>query len=184
MTPEERECLATFCALLEKPAIGRLLARRADVDRFSIAACFAYFLRAKIPPREYTERKFAVCLYIDNLMQDDDCEANDPLRDEIESLCAHYKIFEQPKGLRREVFQLMELMHWRAMVSCRTANAICSYARDNRFFRRERPQGLPARKRATDVLDVIDSNAAVVPVKLKEKRGARVEVLGQRVPVA
>jgi hypothetical protein len=69
MTPEERTCLAAFCSLLERPPVERLLMRRPDIDRYNIAACFAYFLRAKLAPAEYTERQFAVCLYIDNLMQ-------------------------------------------------------------------------------------------------------------------
>jgi hypothetical protein len=69
MDKHQLYCLSVFESLLDTPVILSLLQRQPDLDKFSLAACFVYFLRAKLDPKEYSGRHLAICMYIDNLIQ-------------------------------------------------------------------------------------------------------------------
>ena len=64
-----QEQLQAFASVLVEPTITALLSRRPDIDRYNIAAIFAYFLRAKLEIEEFNGKNFAICLYIDNMIQ-------------------------------------------------------------------------------------------------------------------
>ena len=60
-----------FLELLKAPAIRALLIRQPNIDKYSLAACFVYFLRAKLDPskHEFSGKNFALGLYVDNMIQ-------------------------------------------------------------------------------------------------------------------
>lgn len=70
MNCEQRAALSIFLILLETPNVSALLNKQKELDKYSLAACFAYFLRAGLRPEsEYNEKNLALCLFIDNLVQ-------------------------------------------------------------------------------------------------------------------
>jgi hypothetical protein len=104
MNSEQTFRLSVFLELLKRPAVESLLENQPMIDKYNLAACFVYFLRAGLQPQpEYNIKNLAICLYIDNLIQvtraipiniqEDDCVANDCLKDDIEKLCATLGLF-------------------------------------------------------------------------------------------